>query len=54
MADNLHAFEWSGIDSHGKRVKGILRVNDGKEVQAELKKQGIELINFKLRKDVYA
>ena len=52
MADNLQAFEWSGIDSKGKRVKGILRVNDGKEVQAELKKQGVELINFKLRKEI--
>jgi type IV pilus assembly protein PilC len=52
MADNLQAFEWNGINAQGKRVKGILRVNDGKEVQAELKKQGIELIGFKLRKEI--
>jgi type IV pilus assembly protein PilC len=52
MADNLQAFEWNGINAQGKRVKGILRVNDGKEVQAELRKQGIELIGFKLRKEI--
>jgi type IV pilus assembly protein PilC len=51
MADNLQAFEWTGINSKNKRVRGILRVADSKEVQPELKKQGIELISFKLRKE---
>jgi type IV pilus assembly protein PilC len=52
MADNLQAFEWSGINGQGKRVRGVLHVPDAKDVQVELRKQGVELINFKLRKEI--
>lgn len=47
MADNLLTFDWTGISGEGKRVHGVLRLADAKEVQVELKKQNIELISFK-------
>jgi type IV pilus assembly protein PilC len=52
MADNLQAYEWNGINGQGKRLHGILRVADPKEVQVELRKQGVELISVKLRKEI--
>jgi type IV pilus assembly protein PilC len=52
MADNLLSFDWTGIDKDGKRVRGTVRVPDGKDVQAELRKQNVELISFK-QKNVF-
>jgi type IV pilus assembly protein PilC len=49
MADANLSFEWTGINSQGKRVRGVLQVSDPKEVQSELKKQNIEVISVKQR-----
>lgn len=50
MADNLNSFQWSGIDSNGKRVSGMLDANDSVEAQQELKRRGIEITALTAKK----
>jgi len=46
MADNSLRFQWTGITSQGKRTRGVIQSRDSKSAQAELKKQGIEVISI--------
>lgn len=46
MADNTHAFKWTGIDPKGKRIDGVLRADTIKDAQTELKKRRIEVISL--------
>ncbi|MHB1948161.1 MAG: type II secretion system F family protein [Gammaproteobacteria bacterium] len=50
MADDTHAFKWSGIDTSGKRKKGVIRAAGIKEAQNDLKKMGIEVIHLDTQK----
>lgn len=53
MADtSTSSFEWTGIDSRGKRVHGVIQAADKKDVPPELKKQGIEVISVKQRNQI--
>lgn len=46
MAEGAQSFQWVGLDTRGKRVHGVLQAADIKEAQAELKKQGIDVISL--------
>jgi type IV pilus assembly protein PilC len=50
MADNTQTFSWVGLNKAGKRVTGVVDVTDKKEIQAELKKRGVEVVSFKIKK----
>lgn len=49
MADT-QSFRWVGINSRGKRVTGAISANNVKDAQAELKKNGIEVIDLQLKR----
>lgn len=48
MADTQN-FKWSGINNQGKRTDGVVRANDIKEAQNELKRMGIEVISLQAK-----
>lgn len=49
MADK-QAFQYSGINSQGKRLDGTVRAMDLKDAQNELMKMGIEVINLQQKR----
>ena len=50
MADNIHSFQWSGINKHGARVKGVIQAIDSKTAEIGLKNMDIEVISLIERK----
>lgn len=48
MSDILHTYQWTGINTQGKRVNGVVEAVDFKEAQLELKKRGVEVITLQL------
>ena len=44
------SFFWQGRDATGKKLSGYLLADDAKELQLELKKSNIELINLQIKK----
>jgi len=47
MADDNQTFQWTGINRQGKRLQGTTQAADSKDAQSELRKQGIEIISIK-------
>jgi type IV pilus assembly protein PilC len=50
MPDTIQAFEWTGLNKSGKRVKGIIRSIDAKTAELGLKNMDIEVITLALKK----
>lgn len=46
------AFQWTGIDRHGKRVSGVTQCAEQKDAEQELKRKNIDLISIKLKKQI--
>lgn len=53
MADNTQAFKWTGINTQGKRVDGVIHASDAKAAHSELGKMQIEVISLS-QKSAYA
>jgi len=52
MVNESKTYQWTGINTKGRRVNGVLTVNDMAEAQLELKKMGIEVINIQTKKNL--
>lgn len=50
MADEKQTFQWTGINRQGKRMQGSIEATDNKDAQLELKKQGVEVISIKVKR----
>lgn len=50
MVEGTHSFKYTGINTQGKRVDGVVRVADIKEAQSELRKMGVEVISLAPRR----
>jgi type IV pilus assembly protein PilC len=53
MADTTQLYQWTGINKQGKRVKGVTQAAESKDVPAELKKIGVEVVSFKQKHQFY-
>lgn len=47
-------FQWTGLNAQGQRAKGVINAGDTKEAQAELKKQGVELISLEQKNTAFS
>lgn len=46
------AFNYTGVNTQGKRIDGVIKAADSKEAQSELKKMGVEIISLTPRSGV--
>lgn len=42
----IQSYHWAGIDKQGKRISGVLKCNDMKDAQLELKRKNVEIISI--------
>jgi type IV pilus assembly protein PilC len=50
MGNIIQAYQWSGMNKQGTRLKGVLQATDVKIAEAELKSRGIDVISITLKR----
>ncbi len=50
MAESKQTFQYTGINTHGKRMDGMVEADDLRDAQTELSKMGIEVISLQAKR----